>query len=247
MTVPNFTEMKFQNRAPQTLRQIYAVLYFLKKGYKHRAAINEATKYFPKVKDTQTIEDKCARRFAGYIGIFVEWYKWNKIIPNLIKQYKLNKHDEEIFRSLLEPPTPVDNGSGKEKAYEHSPQAVGAGFGNHDDNKEVETAAISFVSNLYKLKGWYVESVENEKCGFDLLCTQHEEIENIEVKGIKGKEIGFIITRGELEQAKQNSNFVLYAVTQALSSPQPHRFNGPAVLSNFDLVELQYRATYKKL
>lgn len=129
---------------------------------------------------------------------------------------------------------------------EYSPQAVGAGFGNHDENKEVETAAISFVTNMYKLKGWYVESVENDKCGFDLLCTHGEAIENVEVKGIKGDGINFTITKGELEQAKKNGNFLLYAITQALSSPQHHRFSGPELLEKFDFLPLQYRAVYKK-
>ena len=246
MTLPNFSEMKFQNRAPQTLRQIYAVLYFLKQGHKHRAAINEATKCFPNVQDTQTIEDKCARRFAGYIGTFLEWYKWNTIVPNLIKKYNLNKHDEQIFRDLLDP-LPSDKDIQEEVMdSEQASKTSGAGFGNAEENKKVEIAAISHITKIFKDKGWYVESVENEKCGFDLLCTLGEEIENIEVKGIKGSEVGFIITRGECDQAQNNSNFVLYAVTQALSSPQAHRFSGPDVLAKFDFLPIQYRAVYKK-
>lgn len=246
MTQPNFADMKFQNRAPQTLRQIYAVLYFLKQGHKHRAAISAATKCFPNVQDTQTIEDKCARRFAGYIGTFLEWYKWNTIVPNLIKKYQLNKHDEDIFRALLDPPSTADKPA-EGKTTEQSSNNAGGGFGDHEDNKEVEIAAISFITALYMAKGWYVESVENEKRGFDLLCTHNEEIENIEVKGIRGTDVGFIITSGELGQAQKNSNFVLYAVTQALSSPKPNRFDGPAVLAKFDLMPLQYRAVFKKV
>jgi hypothetical protein len=56
-----------------------------------------------------------------------------------------------------------------------------------------------------------------------------------------------IITRGECDQAQKNGNFILYAVTHALTSPQSHRFSGPEVLAKFELVPLQYKTVYKKI
>jgi hypothetical protein len=133
-----------------------------------------------------------------------------------------------------------------EQAKPSRATAGGAGFGNPEDNKEVETVAIAFVTNMYESKGWRVKSVENEKCGFDLICTNGETIENVEVKGISGDGLNFIITTGELEEAKKNNEFVLYAVTQALSVPHSNKFSGAELSEMFNMVPLQYRAVYKK-
>ena len=126
-----------------------------------------------------------------------------------------------------------------------SDQSRGAGFGKPEDNKEVETAAIDFVTKMYESKGWHVISVENEKCGFDLICTLGEKIENIEVKGIRGASLSFIITTGEPEEAKKNNKFILYAITQALSTPHSYKFSGPELSEKFNMVPLQFRAVYK--
>src|ERR1051325_6447708 len=44
----------------------------------------------------------------------------------------------------------------------------GVGFGTPETNKKVECAAIDHVTEDYVSRGWAVESVEAEKCGFDL-------------------------------------------------------------------------------
>jgi hypothetical protein len=38
----------------------------------------------------------------------------------------------------------------------------------------------------YKQNGWSVESVEQDKCGYDLLCANSSIEEHVEVKGIRG-------------------------------------------------------------
>lgn len=243
MVETNFAEIPFHNRAPERLRQIYAVLSFLSKGYDHRSAINEALRYFPRVKDYQTIEDKCARQFAGYIGTFAEWYKWGKILSELISKFNLDEHDQQIFRELLEPVNSADKST-----IEHDKSEIetGAGFGTPENNKEVESAAISFVVNWYRSKKWYVESVESEKCGFDLICTFGDVIENVEVKGVTGSELGFIMTKNEFEQAKNNKHFILCAVTNALShSPELYRCNGNELLKTFEFRPVQFRVAKK--
>jgi hypothetical protein len=59
--------------------------------------------------------------------------------------------------------------------------------------------------------------VERDKCGFDLECTKNGAIEQVEVKGIRGTGLCFIITAGEVQQARANANFILAVVTSALS------------------------------
>lgn len=131
---------------------------------------------------------------------------------------------------------------------EFEPQvSVGAGFGTAEMNREVMEAAISFVSQSYETQGWNVHSVESEKCGYDLLCVKDSLEEHIEVKGIRGTSLSFIITAGEVQQARTNPCFVLCAVTSALSdAPQMSRHTGREFLDKFKLEELSYKASLLK-
>jgi len=96
-----FEEIPFQNRAKEKLRQIYAVLYYMKKGYKHTTVIREALKCFHKVNSRQTIASACVRRFAGSMKTFLEWYKSGKMLSKLVEKNKLSENDRDIFAELL--------------------------------------------------------------------------------------------------------------------------------------------------
>jgi Domain of unknown function (DUF3883) len=125
--------------------------------------------------------------------------------------------------------------------------SVGAGFGRSENNKLVEESAIAAVKKHYECEGWNVHSVERQKCGFDLECYKAGKMENVEVKGISGTEQSFIITAGEVEQARTNRNFVLVVVTSSLSgSPVLTRYSGPEFISCFGLSVVQYRAVLRK-
>jgi hypothetical protein len=122
----------------------------------------------------------------------------------------------------------------------------GAGFGDAAENKIVESKAVDAVIMDYEGKGWSVRSVEPDKCGFDLICTKNDVIENVEVKGIKGSTPCFIITAGEVGQAETNPRFFLVVVTAALSSsPKLTKYSGAEFMHRFKLSAVQYRATLK--
>lgn len=125
-------------------------------------------------------------------------------------------------------------------------QKVGGGFGNPETNRKVEQAAVSFVKSHYEQNHWSVESVESEKCGYDLLCTKNSIQEHVEVKGIQGDFVSFIITNGEVRQSQSNENFVLCAVTSALSNPTLHRFSASEFREKFALEPISYRASLKQ-
>ncbi|GEM_PF-4608794 len=131
------------------------------------------------------------------------------------------------------------------KASQQTPPS-GAGFGIPEENKKVEKAAVDFVKQKYINDGWEVNSVENEKCGYDLECHKDGITENVEVKGISGTEQSFIITAGEIYQAQTNSLFVLAVVTSARSQPPVlTRYSGRDFFDCFELKPLQYRAVLR--
>lgn len=120
---------------------------------------------------------------------------------------------------------------------------AGAGFGDPETNRKVESAAISLVSEWYESRGWKVESVEAEKCGYDLRCRKGSTERNVEVKGVQRASPSFIITAAEVKQAQSNSNFVLCVVTSALSGkPKLYSYVGTEFIDNFDMSPLTYRA-----
>ncbi|GEM_PF-1248091 len=154
---------------------------------------------------------------------------------------------EEFWKKLVEgkwtsqlPRNDSEMGS-EDAAY------VGAGYGDPSRNKEVEVAAIRHVSNLLGREGWQVASVEADKVGFDLLCVRPDAERHVEVKGIGGAMVGFIITHNELWRSRTDPNFVLYAVTDALSTePKEHAYSGSELEGAFGFRPLQFFAKLKK-
>lgn len=123
-------------------------------------------------------------------------------------------------------------------------KSTGALFGELENNKEVERAAVEHVECWYKQRQWNVKSVENEKKGYDLFCTKTLREECVEVKGVKGAIAKFIITAGEYREARENSNFVLCVVTSALSRTRRlERYSGPELQKHFKFREIAFRAS----
>jgi hypothetical protein len=234
----DFSKIAFKNPARQRLLQIYAVLYFMEQGQLHTLALNNALKQFPQVRDIQTIRDKCARQFAGNIGTFVEWRRLGLIISKLKTNLHIEDHDLNIFSELL---------TKKENTADSLDEMSGI-FGNHEENKSIEEFAVRYATEFYKRNGWYVESVESLKCGFDLLCTHNEEIRNVEVKGTSGEEIKFILTKNEYKEANDNPNFILFVVINAKSNIASHcMINKFELLKDCAITPLEYLIQKKPL
>ena len=124
---------------------------------------------------------------------------------------------------------------------------IAAGFGDPAKNKEVERAAVEHVMGLLTGEGWQVKSVEDEKCGYDLQCVRPGSERHVEVKGIGGSMVGFIITQGELGRARNDPEFALYAVTEARSERRKaHPYTGSEMENAFDFRPLQYFARLKR-
>jgi hypothetical protein len=124
--------------------------------------------------------------------------------------------------------------------------STGAGFGNPETNRKVERAAVAAVTDWYEAEGWSVKSVEADKCGYDLLCKQGTDEKHVEVKGVQGDLVAFIITAGEVRRAESDSDFVLCVVTSALNDNSDLNFYDVAsFVSDFELSTLAYRAVLR--
>ena len=124
---------------------------------------------------------------------------------------------------------------------------VGAGFGRSETNRLVEQAAVELVTACYESQGWSVQSVELERRGFDLLCVKGDREEHVEVKGVRGELVSFIITAGEVNRSRSDKHFVLYVVVSALSErPQLFRYSAEEFTTSFSLKPLTFRADVKE-
>ncbi|MGH2638658.1 MAG: DUF3883 domain-containing protein [Rhabdochlamydiaceae bacterium] len=121
-------------------------------------------------------------------------------------------------------------------------KAFGAGFGDPILNREVEKAAIQFVTSHYKNQGWSVTSKEQEKCGYDLLCEHGNQIHHVEVKGIQGNKESIILTRNEVNYLEQPLSFVCL-VTSALTSPNLSSYTGEEFKKQFKLDAFAFKAS----
>lgn len=156
----------------------------------------------------------------------------------LVEELDIDGLQEPTTDKMSGTATAVPDGESVERA-----RPSGAGFGGSEQNREVEEAAVSLVSETYRREGWQVESVEQKRCGFDLRCTRNREEAHVEVKGVAGAERRFVITAGELRYAREDDRFVLALVTSALSSrPVPERLPAAKFRNAFTFDPVQYWA-----
>ena len=107
-------DLKFENSKRETLRQIYSVLLYMKS---YAADFPKAVRWAMKVlnvNDYQTVCDKCARRFAGTVDNFKDWYESGDMLQKLDMKFGLSPTDYMIFKDLLEGETKYGIGH---KAY----------------------------------------------------------------------------------------------------------------------------------
>lgn len=135
----------------------------------------------------KSIHDACGRRLkpdvigiAAFDKLVASWLRQNSMgLKEILSTQANGDSQRAAVNTFFEDQILTDASK-----LMTSNKSGGAGFGNPEENKEVETAAIAFVTKLYESEGWQVVSVENEKCGFDLICTRGTTIENVEVKWI---------------------------------------------------------------
>lgn len=125
-------------------------------------------------------------------------------------------------------------------------RTTGSGFGTPENNKRVENSAIKYVTRFLKSENWKVKSVEADRVGYDLLCQQGGKERHVEVKGISGSEVSFIITNAELVRADQDDCFYIYAVTEATSNPKLHIYNSIQLKAQFEVEPIAYKVARKK-
>lgn len=152
---------------------------------------------------------------------------------------------EEELGTRLDRPSYLDPTASSDLALAETTasETIGGGFGTAAENREVEKAAITYVTEWYRAQGWKVTSVESEKKGYDLVCERAAAELHVEVKGVNGNEKQFILTAREFETGFQDGKFVLALVSYALSEkPNLQQWKAKEFREAFAFNPIQYWA-----
>ncbi|MGW6472688.1 DUF3883 domain-containing protein [Streptomyces nigra] len=122
---------------------------------------------------------------------------------------------------------------------------TGAAFGDPLTNAVVEGIAMNVVMAHYEERGWSVSDVSDRKCGWDVTCTAPGRSElHLEVKGISGARLRFVLTANEYRTAAADSAWRLVAVTDALGNrPAITELTGAEVVAGSRPMTYQYCPT----
>ncbi|CAE6966484.1 hypothetical protein R69608_06904 [Paraburkholderia nemoris] len=98
----------------------------------------------------------------------------------------------------------------------------GGGFADPQTRREIELAAVRYVTRELELQGFTVEDRQRENCGYDLLARRGPEELLYEVKGTDAISPQFFISRNERNCSKVHENWRLAIVTSARATPMLH-------------------------
>ena len=130
-----------------------------------------------------------------------------------------------------------------ERTDETTVDVRGGGFADSKTRKEIEQAAIKFVTAHYEAQDYKVESRESQNLGYDLLAVKASTTLYLEVKGTDGSSPRFFLTRNERKCAGQEADWRLVLVTSARTAPQLQTLTIQDVERIFNLDPLAWECT----
>ena len=134
-----------------------------------------------------------------------------------------------------------------EPAFEPIVEVSGGGFADPQTRKEVENAAMKFVTDELVGRGYQVHDHHRDNGGYDLLAVSASERLLIEVKGTNSLEPRFFLTRNERRCSAKNNQWRLFIVCNALGSkPVFHEFAAEEMHKRFSLDPLAWECTLQE-
>jgi hypothetical protein len=127
-------------------------------------------------------------------------------------------------------------------SLDNSGKYMDQGFGDPEENRETEAAAIDFVSRRYLSEKWSVHSVESEHCGYDLHCMRGKEELHVEVKGTRGDGRSVLLTAAERDRGFSDESFVFAIVASACTAPVATYWSAKEFRQAFTFESVQFRA-----
>lgn len=119
------------------------------------------------------------------------------------------------------------------------------GFASDELRREVEESAIEVAIGVFESAGYEVTDCQSDNCGYDLHCQGDDDELHVEVKGTSSVMLSFVMTRNEYDVAKEDPDYVLFVVTNALGESHGidwHWIEQDEIFSTFDFEVIAYKA-----
>lgn len=118
-------------------------------------------------------------------------------------------------------------------------------FPDAETRKNIELAAVQFVSNHYENLGYKITDYQKDNCGYDLLVESDNETLKIEVKGTSSAENRFFLSRNERAKSA-DPLWRLAIVSSALTEPKLEIFDTATMEQTFNFDPLCWECTLQK-
>ncbi|NJK58987.1 MAG: tetratricopeptide repeat protein [Oscillatoriales cyanobacterium SM2_1_8] len=168
---------------------------------------------------------------------------------NLMDVLATEEGEDEVLR-LPQAETPVLTPPAPAPMVEESPKEEGREEAAEEERRpdrlrEAEKRALELVLEQYNQEGWEIAPAPSRKAGYKFRALRGEVEEDVEVKGLVSSDLTFAMSSREVRQAEANPNFVLWAIANALSEPEPQCWRGREILEKFALDPMKYLARYQ--
>ena len=112
--------------------------------------------------------------------------------------------------------------------------------------RKVEQAAVKVAIEFFFKKGLsMVDDCQQKGVGYDFIFANRKKRLHVEVKGVSGSKIDFNLTPKELKCAKNDREWKLLVVTDALVAPKIKMFSGKELIAKAKSIEpSQYRVKF---
>lgn len=130
-----------------------------------------------------------------------------------------------------------------EGSTEPQVRVSGGGFADPETRREIELAAIRFVTRELEAQGFKVYDRQRENRGYDLLAKSTAQQLLVEVKGTDSNAPRFFLSRNEWKCGRSNANWRLYVVCEARTAPTLYTFTQGQIESQFVLDPLAWECT----
>jgi len=154
--------------------------------------------------------------------------------PATLRQYAKGRRVGEVAGALF-----------LENAAEPEVQVFGGGFADAQTRREVERAAVAFVTHELEQQGFKVHDRQRENRGYDLLAIDATSTLLVEVKGTDGPFPRFFLTRNELRCSASAPGGHLLVVCNARKAPVAFRYSAADMGLRFDRDPLAWECTAK--
>jgi hypothetical protein len=139
------------------------------------------------------------------------------------------------------PPGSVAGALVLERADTEGVRVSGGAFPDSKTRDAIEAAAVNFVLAELSRRKYAVEDCQRENRGYDLLATKRGSRILVEVKGTDSAHPQFFLTRNEDKVGALETEWRLFVVCEARTTPSLHEYTYPAMLRKFDRQPLAWQ------